>query len=996
MMGTLSILKRIGNRKTQAKLKFQGDEERWRTLLESTQDGLWDWDVKANKTVCSDRWKAMRGFAPDELEIGSDERLRGVHPDDLEQVTQALDAHTRNRVPFDVEYRTVCKDKSYIWVRDRAQAIWDKSGNVVRIVGSETDITARKLAEEELKRQYQRSQLLSDITLKIRQSLSLDEVLKTAATEVQQFLQANRVIVFKLQANGSGKVVQESVTSGWTALQDYNIVDPCFREQIIEQYRQGRTSSISDITQANIQPCHIELLSQFEVKANLVVPILFKDNLWGLLIAHQCSEPRDWTKFETELLQQIADRMGIALAQAQMFNQLEQEVNVRTAELSVTNSLLQEEVNERRRAEAAIKESEAKYRALVETAQSMIWSVNAEGRISFVNSAAKQIYGYEPAEMIGCLFADFEQSQTANGVQEKFEQLLTKETSVQFEQTHRSKSGKSINLLFNAIALKSANGQVEAITGTASDITDMKWEESFQSIKNHVLELMAQGRSLREILLILTQETNHFLPGLRTTIMLMQPDQQTLSTFVGPDMPLKYIEAINQVPIGPSVGSCSTAAYFGQRVIVQDITTHKLWIDYQELVLPYRFRGCWSEPIKSDKQQVLGIFGLYFDEPREPEPRELKLIQACAELSALVITRKQSEEALRQSESLLRSTTDALPAMIGYIDQQERYQFVNRAYEVWHGKPRKEILGHSVREVVGDLLYQKITPYIEGVLLGNTTQVEKEMPTAQGGTRFISGTYIPDWVDGQVQGFFFLGNDITEQKETEKMKDEFISVVSHELRTPLTSIYGSLKLLKTSLESQFSEDDRYMLDLAVDSSDRLVRLVNDVLDLERIASGKVKVVQQRCRATEILAQAVAVTKAIAAEKEISLSVEALPIEFMADPDYVHQVLTNLIGNAIKFSPLGSTIRLSAQAQESEVLFAVKDRGRGIPSNKLERIFERFHQVDASDSREKGGTGLGLAICRNIIRGHGGKIWAKSAVHQGSTFYFTLPLCTAKS
>jgi signal transduction histidine kinase len=129
---------------------------------------------------------------------------------------------------------------------------------------------------------------------------------------------------------------------------------------------------------------------------------------------------------------------------------------------------------------------------------------------------------------------------------------------------------------------------------------------------------------------------------------------------------------------------------------------------------------------------------------------------------------------------------------------------------------------------------------------------------------------------------------------------------------------------------------------------------------------------------------------MARQQNITLAAEPVSISVWLDPDYILQVLSNLICNAIKFSNPGNNIWLQVSEQDEQILFAVRDEGRGIPPNKLEIIFERFHQVDASDSRQKGGTGLGLAICRQIIELHGGKIWAESTLGQGSTFYFTLP------
>lgn len=259
-------------------------------------------------------------------------------------------------------------------------------------------------------------------------------------------------------------------------------------------------------------------------------------------------------------------------------------------------------------------------------------------------------------------------------------------------------------------------------------------------------------------------------------------------------------------------------------------------------------------------------------------------------------------------------------------------------------------------------------------------------------------------------------------KQVERMKDEFVSVVSHELRTPLTSIHGSLRMLSSSLIQPESEQGKRLVQIATDSCDRLVRLINDILDIERIESGRVTMKKQTCNVTDLIAKAVNVMQPLADRAGVTISVSSLSVQLWADADRIVQTLTNLLSNAIKFSPSGSTIWLSAEikagedrekttptpstlftppaleaappappaANTKEILFTVKDQGRGIPADKLGTIFERFQQVDSTDSRNHDGTGLGLAICRSIVQQHGGRIWVETDLGEGSTFYFTLP------
>lgn len=200
------------------------------------------------------------------------------------------------------------------------------------------DITERKQSETQIQASQKRLQLFSEITLKIRQSLQVNEILQTTATEVLNLLQADRVLIFRLFDNGYGQIVVEAIVPDCASVLQQNIKDDCFGEQYLKKYRLGRVYTINDIEKAEIPPCLVEFMQSFGVKAKLVVPILLKQKLWGLTVVHQCKKPREWKNVEIELLQQLANQIGIALTQAQL---LEDESRQRE-ELARSNAELQE------------------------------------------------------------------------------------------------------------------------------------------------------------------------------------------------------------------------------------------------------------------------------------------------------------------------------------------------------------------------------------------------------------------------------------------------------------------------------------------------------------------------------------------------------------------------------------------------------------------------------------------------------------------------------
>lgn len=234
--------------------------------------------------------------------------------------------------------------------------------------------------------------------------------------------------------------------------------------------------------------------------------------------------------------------------------------------------------------------------------------------------------------------------------------------------------------------------------------------------------------------------------------------------------------------------------------------------------------------------------------------------------------------------------------------------------------------------------------------------------------------------------------DVTTRNATNRAKDEFISTVSHELRTPLTSIRGALGLLSSGMLGPLNDKAANLLRIALNNSERLVRLINDILDLERMASGREPLDFHAVQLSEVIRQSIDGLAPVAEGAQVRLVADCPPLELTADHDRLLQVLTNLLSNAVKFSPENGTVTVRATANAAHVHISVIDQGRGIPADKLEAIFGRFQQVEVADARQKGGSGLGLAICRTIVLQHGGRIWAERNADCGSSFHVRLPLC----
>jgi PAS domain S-box-containing protein len=375
----------------------------------------------------------------------------------------------------------------------------------------------------------------------------------------------------------------------------------------------------------------------------------------------------------------------------------------------------------------------------------------------------------------------------------------------------------------------------------------------------------------------------------------------------------------------------------------------------------------------------------FLAKPFDPQEALLR-IQNLLEVRAL--HRLTMEAAEARYSALVEEASDP----IYRLDPSGRITYANKA--------ARQLLGDAEGNAMGIDLLERVRPEDrEAVTAQLREQLQLQVPesyvefavkTQDGREVWIGQKSHPDRVADRVVGVSAMARDVTQRRLTERVKDELISVVSHELRTPLTAIRASLGLLSGGLLETQPERAGRMLDVALRNTERLTRLVNDFLDLERMAAGKLDIVRASFPLRELVAQVAEEMRPMVDRADVWLVCDVPDVITHLDADRVHQVLNNLLSNAVKFSPQQGTVWVGAAVRGDELEMWVRDQGPGIPASKLESVFERFEQVDASDARKKGGSGLGLAICRSIVRLHGGRIWAESQTGKGSTFRFSVP------
>jgi len=361
--------------------------------------------------------------------------------------------------------------------------------------------------------------------------------------------------------------------------------------------------------------------------------------------------------------------------------------------------------------------------------------------------------------------------------------------------------------------------------------------------------------------------------------------------------------------------------------------------------------------------------------------------------------RHRTEAALRQSESRFRTIFDGAGTGIALTALDGQLLDANPTFAEMLGYSVEELRRLNPLELVDDPDGAEYEPLLRSLRSGRRNRYRREVQLRRrdGSRIWVAATVsaVPGSEENSVLGVVMIA-DISKRKEIERFKDEFVSVVGHELRTPLTSIRGALGLIGAGAVGAIPSEASQMIAVAISNTDRLVRLINDTLDIERMEAGRSELDLAAVSGASLVQQAVGVVQATADAAEITFNCELADVRVWVDADRIVQALVNLFGNAIKFSPRGAEIRVAVSDDGELVDFCVSDDGRGIPPDQLESVFERFRQVDGSDAREKGGTGLGLAIARSSVEQHGGQIWAESGEGVGTTFHFTLPLANQPS
>jgi signal transduction histidine kinase len=500
-----------------------------------------------------------------------------------------------------------------------------------------------------------------------------------------------------------------------------------------------------------------------------------------------------------------------------------------------------------------------------------------------------------------------------------------------------------------------------------------------------------------------TQDLDEILAGaLRTTlevigeesgeIFLLDDETGDLLLYTHQGVSEAFVETESEV--GSEECICGHALQAGRISTIADMATHPA--RSRSACLREGFSSCIRLPLLA-RGETLGLLGIQCRSPRQFTAEDEELLTAIGNQIGIAIANAQLIDDAEQRRATLDSVMKSLVDGLILVDRRGRIAYVNPYAEEILGLPSSALAGQTLetmdRGIAGLVEHPEQTLDSFRAAMADP----QSTPTVEFGlmapvARTLQARFFPvrDTGGGSL-GLGLLLRDITRERELDEMKSQLLSTVSHELRTPLASIKGfATTLLREDVEWD-RESRREFLSIIDEESDRLTELISNLLDMSRIEAGTLRVEPEPTDLDPIIRETAAQFRMMTHAHEIRLNVPPALPRVMVDPRRARQVLRNLLENAIKYSPEGGPVTISAQVTDGSIQTSVADRGIGIEPKQLDHIFDRFYQVDSASTRKVGGSGLGLSICKAIIQVHNGEIWVESQAGSGSTFHFTLPL-----
>src|SRR6266550_2888088 len=573
--------------------------------------GSWSWDVSSGKATWSEEHYRIFGFDPERTEASFQLFMETVHPEDRQFIKQKLDEAIHERTGFDLEFRLALADGSVKHVQGVGRPVLGPSGEVDSYTGTTVDISERKRGEALFAGEKRLLEMIAT-------GVALEQILNVLCQIIEEYRPGTLASVLLLRPDGVHleSIAGPSLPKGWTQQMEKLPIGPCAGSCGTAAYR-GSAVIVSDIATDPLWdvPEHRAAALNHGLRASWSNPILSSEGeVLGTFCIYE-RETRSPNLHDLEVMEKATYLARVAI--------------------------------ERDRAETDLRTSEEKYRDLINASPDAISVMDADGNCILVNPAGVKLTGCPEDELIGSSIAETYLPEERHLIKERVERLKA-EGSFRFERKFVRASGEVIPVEVSLSALRGRYYQA-----IIRDISQRKRREALLAGENRVLEMVAKGDSLADILDNLCRLVEGQSSGVLASILLMDPNGKQLRHGAAPNLPKAYTEAIDGAFIGPAVGSCGTAAYRAEQVIVSNIATDPLWDAFRELALAHSLRACWSTPIFSSEGKVIGTFAMYYREPRSPTSREQETIKHITYLAGVAIQRKLAERARRESEAYL-------------------------------------------------------------------------------------------------------------------------------------------------------------------------------------------------------------------------------------------------------------------------------------------------------------------------------------------------------